>query len=251
MKEALEALKGSGLAGGLVGGAASGALVSALTSKRGRKLAGKALAVGGVAALGGLAWKAYQGYQRGQGAGVTEQGPSDPAQLSAQNTTTLNAATMPQAEPIPAAPAPVAAARSSVSPAYGNLPAADFEVADTTGESSKGLLLIRAMIAAAAADGHLDDAERSRILARMHELGLSSAERGAVAYELLSPISVDQLVALVNDEPTAIEVYTASVMAIDESCVRGRDYLDSLAVRLELPPFLKEVIEGAPPEPAA
>ena len=53
-------LAGSGVLGGLAGGAVSGALMS---NKKARKTAGTLLKVGGVAALGGLAWKAYQDYQ--------------------------------------------------------------------------------------------------------------------------------------------------------------------------------------------
>ncbi len=48
-------LTSSGVLGGLAGGAVSGAIMS---NKKARKTAGTLLKVGGVAALGGLAWKA-------------------------------------------------------------------------------------------------------------------------------------------------------------------------------------------------
>jgi uncharacterized membrane protein YebE (DUF533 family) len=77
-KRILDQLIGSGVAGGLAGGLAGGALANALSGKKGRKLAGSALKVGGVALVGGLAYKAWQKYQQDQGgssaaAAVSEQ----------------------------------------------------------------------------------------------------------------------------------------------------------------------------------
>ena len=50
----------SGAAGGLLGGALSGGLLTLLTGKRGKKLAKSALKVGGLAAVGGPAYMAYE-----------------------------------------------------------------------------------------------------------------------------------------------------------------------------------------------
>jgi uncharacterized membrane protein YebE (DUF533 family) len=54
----LSGLATSGVASGLAGGLAGGALMS----KHGRKYASTALKVGGIAAIGGFAWSAYQKY---------------------------------------------------------------------------------------------------------------------------------------------------------------------------------------------
>ena len=56
------------------------------------------------------------------------------------------------------------------------------------------------MIAAAKADGHLDSAERQRILARMQSLGLDAEEKALVVEELLHPCSQEQVVAEVGDQ---------------------------------------------------
>ena len=55
----------TGLAGGLAGGVAG----SALMSKKGRKTAAKLIKLGGVAAVGGLAWNAYRNYPERQAPG--------------------------------------------------------------------------------------------------------------------------------------------------------------------------------------
>ena len=68
-KRLLDELVGSGVAGGLAGGLAGGTLAGLLSGKRGkkaRKLAGSAMKLGGVALVGGLAYKAWQSYQQGQ-----------------------------------------------------------------------------------------------------------------------------------------------------------------------------------------
>ena len=68
---------GSGVGAGLAGGVAGGALVSALTTKSGRKAAKSVAQIGGLAAVGALAWNAYKKYQ-GDG-GAVLQGPATAA----------------------------------------------------------------------------------------------------------------------------------------------------------------------------
>ena len=205
LNKVLTALTSSGVAGGFAGGMAGGALTSALMGKKGSKHARTLLKAGGVAALGGLAYKAYQSYQQSQAGGST---------------------------PAPTAPA----AETS----WHSLPESSFAV-DSSGEpESKGLLLVRAMIAAALADGHMDGAERGRIAAKMKELDLAADEMALVAEELNSPTPMDELVAAVTDQATAIELYAASLLAIDETRSEGRAYLDALAERLGLPALLLE-----------
>ncbi len=61
----------SGFAGGLAGGLASGML----TSKAGRKLGGKALQLGGLAAIAGLAYTAWGRYRQGGAADAADRSP--------------------------------------------------------------------------------------------------------------------------------------------------------------------------------
>lgn len=67
-KRLLDQLVGSGAAGGFAGGLAGGALANILAGKKGKKLAGSALKLGGLALVGGLAYKAWQNYQQGASA---------------------------------------------------------------------------------------------------------------------------------------------------------------------------------------
>lgn len=207
LNKVVNALGSSGALGGFAGGVAGGALTGALMSKKGKKHAKTLLTAGGLAAVGGLAWKAYQSYQQGQQA-------QQPA---------------PQTLPEPVAEH-------------------EFRIdAGNAEPGSRGLLLVRAMIAAANSDGHLDGAERQRILARMQSLGLDAQEKALVVEELLNPCGQDQVVAEVRDQATAIEVYAASALAIDGTEAAGQAYLARLAERLSLPPVLVEAIAAREP----
>ncbi|KAF1009235.1 MAG: hypothetical protein GAK32_01998 [Pseudomonas fluorescens] len=74
-KGALGGLLGSGGLGSVLGGAGGGALAAGamgllLGNKKARKFGGKALAYGGLAALGVIAYKAYGNWQAQQAAGA-------------------------------------------------------------------------------------------------------------------------------------------------------------------------------------
>lgn len=60
----VDSLIKSGVGGGLAGGLLSGAVAGALAGGKGGKLGKKALKVGGMALVAGIAWKAYQQYQQ-------------------------------------------------------------------------------------------------------------------------------------------------------------------------------------------
>jgi uncharacterized membrane protein YebE (DUF533 family) len=81
-KRLLDQLVGSGAAGGFAGGLAGGALANVLSGKKARKVAGSALQLGGMALVGGLAYKTWQKYQQGSGR-VIGQGFATPPEGSA------------------------------------------------------------------------------------------------------------------------------------------------------------------------
>lgn len=83
-RKLLDQLVGSGAAGGFAGGLAGGALANALMGKKGRKLAKSAVKVGGLALVGGLAYKAWQNHKQGTGAPTAAQGAVAAAQPVAQ-----------------------------------------------------------------------------------------------------------------------------------------------------------------------
>ena len=186
----------SGFAGGLAGGLASGLL----TGKKGRKVAKEVLKLGGVAAVGGLAWAAWTRYRAGGGPVVAD---------------------TPQAV---AAIVEKATAAGFLPPP--DRPAASEELAST---------LLRAMIAAARADGRLDGDERRAIFDRVATLELSDAEKAELWSLLEHPVDLEALVAAGGTQERALEIYTASLLAIDPDTPAERGYLAMLAGRLGLP----------------
>lgn len=127
----------------------------------------------------------------------------------------------PQATPavVPVAPTPVASTPD---------PAPQAQQADSTH-------LIRAMIAAANADGLIDAEERAGILERAMEAGLDAATQQFLMGELRAPASMDEIVAATRPE-LRLETYAASLIAISIDSDAERAYLDRLAAALELSP---------------
>jgi uncharacterized membrane protein YebE (DUF533 family) len=95
-------------------------------------------------------------------------------------------------------------------------------------------LMVRAMIAAAKADGAVDQAEMQKIIGQVSEGGVEPSERDFVMSELAAPLDVDAIVAAVNGPAQAAQVYAASLMAITADTEVEKAYLRDLAARLNL-----------------
>jgi uncharacterized membrane protein YebE (DUF533 family) len=211
-KRLLDELAGSGAAGGFAGGAAGSVLGSLLTGKSGkkaRKFAGSAAKLGGAALVGGLAYKAWQSYQQGQQAAPV--GP--PA--------------TPPVEPPPAGSA--------------FLPAPE----ESEQNQALSLLLSRAMIAAAKADGQIDVQESQTLLNRINGLDLPAEDKAFLFEEYGRPLDIQGLAAAVDSPEHAAEVYTASLLMVDPPSPPERIYLDSLAQALQLEAGLVAQIQQA------
>lgn len=95
-------------------------------------------------------------------------------------------------------------------------------------------LIVRAMIAAAKADGVIDEQENAHILGKVGEDGVTEAERQLVEEELRRPADIAALVAAVPNQVVAAEVYSASLLAINVDTEKEEDYLRELAKLLGL-----------------
>lgn len=96
------------------------------------------------------------------------------------------------------------------------------------------MLLVRAMVAAANADGRIDEQEKHTILSRMCEVGLSAEDMVFVAHEIDSPAGVETLLAQVNSPDMARQVFAVSLLAIDVDTPAESAYLNYLQQRLGL-----------------
>jgi uncharacterized membrane protein YebE (DUF533 family) len=156
----------------------------------GKRHSGGLLGYGGAAALGALALKAYQAYQQNKSA--------SPAAFTPEQFSGLSPDALPHAQP-----------------------AAD--------GGPFQLVLIRAMVGAAKADGHIDATEQQRLFSEVERLGLDAA---AKAY------------AAVSTPEQGAEVYLASRLAIDPDVPAERAYLDALSAKLKLPAELRSHLDA-------
>ncbi|MDX2222269.1 MAG: tellurite resistance TerB family protein [Rhodospirillaceae bacterium] len=203
------------------GGAVLGGLAGALSGKAGKKLASTALKLGGAAAIAGLAYTAYQRYQAGRtpaGAGAAPPAPRE---------------TM--------AGAPIDATYEEVPPAGTRfLPPPQ----DVAANNALSLKLIRAMIAAAKADGRINAAESGKIFAQIDDAGVTDADRTALMADLSRPQTPEDIARDVTCPEQAAEIYAASVLAVDRDGPAERDYLRRLAQALRLDPALTQELHA-------
>jgi uncharacterized membrane protein YebE (DUF533 family) len=104
--------------------------------------------------------------------------------------------------------------------------------------------LVRAMIAAAKADGRLDDEERRKIGDKLSLSGIGGEAEAFMRKELEAPLDLGALVASAKTEAQKVELYTASRLAIDPDTRAERGYLDLLAGRLGLADALVDHVEA-------
>ncbi len=96
------------------------------------------------------------------------------------------------------------------------------------------LLILKAMINAAKADGHIDDDEMNKIVGKAKEDGLSDEEQSFIMEEINKPMDTAGLIAAVSDPQVAAQIYTASLLAIVVDTDEERAYLKELATGLGL-----------------
>jgi uncharacterized membrane protein YebE (DUF533 family) len=130
-------------------------------------------------------------------------------------------------------------------------PAAMPHLQPATDGSPFELVLVRAMVGAAKADGHIDAKEQKRLFAEVERLGLD-AEAKAYVFDLLTKdVDLPSLTAAVATPEQGAELYLAARLAIDPDEPAERAYLDALASRLQLPAELRAQLDRAPQEAAA
>jgi uncharacterized membrane protein YebE (DUF533 family) len=107
-----------------------------------------------------------------------------------------------------------------------------------TDEQGRATVMIRAMISAAKADGEIDPQERQKILGRLQEAGADPEAQAFVRDEMARPADLQAIVSAVDSPHTAIEVYAASLFAIDVDTEAEAAYMRQLAQGLKLNPTL-------------
>ncbi len=181
--------------------AAGGLGAVVLGTKTGRSMAGQVAKLGGLALIGGLAYKALQNYQSGK-----------PLISGAADVTTAPAGS-------------------------------GFEPQAVTQHSA--LLYIRGMIAAAAADGRIDQAEQAKLMGSLQQVGINAQAEEFLANELNNPATPEQLAAQCQSQEEAVQLFTAARLAVDLHDQAEHDFLVALATALGLDGKLVEHIDAS------
>jgi uncharacterized membrane protein YebE (DUF533 family) len=165
-----------------LGAGAAGLLGGLLMSGVGGKFGRKVATVGGIAALGALAFEAYKKHK-----------------------------------------GPEAANGEQV-----------FLPSDDAAKEAVGKAALRAMIAAMKADGQIEAAERAKLFDSLADVALSDEEKAFLFDELAKPLDIAAVVEGATSPELAVEVYAASLVAIDPERPAEKAYLADLASRLQL-----------------
>ena len=123
---------------------------------------------------------------------------------------------------------------SATTPNLGwGMPTAPVE-APAASEEASAQLLLRAMISAAKADGHIDGNEMQRILEKLDEAGADAESKSFMVDEMRRPVDVNALAQEARTPELAAQVYGASLLAVEVDTEAERDYLRRLAQALGL-----------------
>lgn len=115
--------------------------------------------------------------------------------------------------------------------------------AGSQGEEQHSQALLKAMIAAAKSDGHLDERERGLIHAELDRLEADPQMRRWMEDELRKPLDPAEVARAASTPELGAEMYLASLLMADGNSFMERTYLDELARQLQLAPTLKSELE--------
>ena len=122
-------------------------------------------------------------------------------------------------------------------------PAATLQTPATATAQDLAKRMIRVMIAAAHADGTMDEEEEQAVLERLKGENLSQEERMFLLTELHNPRPVAELTSGIDDPSTAKAIYMLAVSAVAIDNEAERRWFDELAARLGLSRAVQSFIE--------
>lgn len=103
--------------------------------------------------------------------------------------------------------------------------------------------ILKALVGAAKADGHIDDRERAAIESELARGQQDAALQAWLQAELAKPLDPAEVARAASSPEIASEMYLASAMIIDERNFMERSYLEELARQLGLDPALQQRLD--------
>jgi uncharacterized membrane protein YebE (DUF533 family) len=124
---------------------------------------------------------------------------------------------------------------------HGTTPSAeDAPLAALSGPAAdkRNLTILRAMVAAANADGSIDPSEKAAIAAQLQTMDVSEESKAWLQREFQTPRTPWNVASLADTPAAAAEIYTFSSLIIDEANPSEEAYLEELRAALQLEPGL-------------
>jgi len=109
--------------------------------------------------------------------------------------------------------------------------------------------VLKALVAAAKSDGHIEDRERDLIEAEIAGIDNDPALRDWLEQELRRPLDPAEVARVATTPEIAAEMYLASLLVTDDKSPMERMYLDELARQLGLDAGLKAQLESSAQQP--
>ncbi|WP_395355951.1 tellurite resistance TerB family protein [Vibrio sp. D3] len=110
-------------------------------------------------------------------------------------------------------------------------------------DSKHSVLILKAMIGAAKADGHVDEEEMAHIEQALADIGADEHVRQLVQQELNKPLDPAEIANQATSPQQASEIYLASLIVADEQNFMEKAYLQELAKQLQLSPEVTQQLE--------
>jgi uncharacterized membrane protein YebE (DUF533 family) len=111
--------------------------------------------------------------------------------------------------------------------------------------------ILKALVAAAKADGHVDERERQLIDGELSKLDSDPVLQKWLQAELNKPLDPAEVASAASTPEMAAEMYIASLILVDQEHFMERAYLEELAKQLKLDPGLKAELEAQVKQAAA
>jgi uncharacterized membrane protein YebE (DUF533 family) len=185
---------------------AGGLAALLLGTSAGRGVTAGAVKLGGLAGLGGIAYKAFSNWQQSK---PLMQGVPGLEQMTA--------------------PAPTGSG---------------FHADDHSHDTAQ--LIVRAMVATAVADGTIDPAQRATLAAQLQRAGVGSEESAFLADAIAHPMSVDEIARGVSgNSQLAAQVVAAASLVANPVNAKEEDFLSRLRAALGMSTDLLSQIRAA------
>jgi uncharacterized membrane protein YebE (DUF533 family) len=185
---------------------ASGLAALLLGTSTGRSVAAGAVKLGGIAGLGGIAYKAFSNWQQ-----------SKPLMEGVPGLEQLTAPT----------------------PTWSG-----FHADDHNHDTAQ--LIVRAMVATASADGTIDPAQRATLVAQMQRAGLGSDESAFLDDAIAHPMSPAEIVrGVAGNSQLAAQVVAATSLVTDPTNAREEEFLSRLCTEFGMSDDLLSHIRAA------